>query len=134
MSAQLDRISTITLFVDDLERSRSFYQGVFGRPLIFQDAESAVFQFENILVNLLATAAARDLVEPATVGAANAGSRFVITVPVDDVDATCAELAGRGIALINGPVDREWGLRTASFADPDGTNWEVAQDLPAAGS
>ena len=28
-----------------------------------------------------------------------------------------------------GPMDREWGMRTASFTDPDGHIWEVAQEL-----
>jgi uncharacterized glyoxalase superfamily protein PhnB len=36
------------------------------------------------------------------------------------------------VTLLNGPIDREWGKRTASFTDPDGNIWEVAQDLPQA--
>jgi uncharacterized glyoxalase superfamily protein PhnB len=39
----------------------------------------------------------------------------------------CAILSERGIVLINGPMDRPWGPRTASFADPSGHIWEVAQ-------
>jgi uncharacterized glyoxalase superfamily protein PhnB len=27
-------------------------------------------------------------------------------------------------------MDREWGVRTASFTDPDGHIWEVAARLP----
>jgi uncharacterized glyoxalase superfamily protein PhnB len=29
-------------------------------------------------------------------------------------------------------MDREWGMRTAAFADPDGHIWEVAAKIPAA--
>ncbi len=57
-------------------------------------------------------------------------SRFQFTIPVDDVDAACAELATRGVGLLNGPMDRPWGIRTASFTDPDGHIWEFAQALP----
>ena len=32
--------------------------------------------------------------------------------------------------LINGPLDRPWGVRTITFADPGGHIWEIAQDLP----
>jgi uncharacterized glyoxalase superfamily protein PhnB len=53
----------------------------------------------------------------------------VFTIGVDDVDAVCAELAGRGVTLLNGPMDRPWGIRTASFTDPGGHIWEIAQDL-----
>jgi lactoylglutathione lyase len=55
-----------------------------------------------------------------------AGNRSVFTLEVDDVDAMCAELAARGVELLNGPMDRPWGPRTASFRDPAGQIWEIA--------
>jgi catechol 2,3-dioxygenase-like lactoylglutathione lyase family enzyme len=122
----LKRVAAITLFVDDLPRSRSFYGDVFGLPVIYEDEDSAVFEFENTLVNLLKTTAARELIEPATVASRDAGSRLELTIEVDDVDATCAELAKRGVELLNGPMNRPWGVRTASFRDPAGHIWEIA--------
>jgi uncharacterized glyoxalase superfamily protein PhnB len=52
---------------------------------------------------------------------------MVFTLAVDDVDAMCAELIGRGVELLNGPMDRPWGIRTASFRDPGGYIWEIAK-------
>ena len=43
------------------------------------------------------------------------------------VDATCAWLAQRGVELLNGPMDRPWGIRTATFQDPAGHIWEIAK-------
>jgi catechol 2,3-dioxygenase-like lactoylglutathione lyase family enzyme len=60
------------------------------------------------------------------VATADDGSRFQFTIRVDDVDEACAELATRGVTLLNGPMDRPWGIRTASFTDPDGHIWEIA--------
>jgi uncharacterized glyoxalase superfamily protein PhnB len=94
--------------------------------VIYEDEDSAVFEFENTLVNLLKTTAARELIEPATVASRDAGSRLQLTIDVDDVDATCAELAKRGVELLNGPMNRPWGVRTASFRDPAGHIWEIA--------
>src|SRR5206468_12511116 len=34
-------------------------------------------------------------------------------------------------SLLNGPIDRPWGMRTAAFADPDGHIWEVAAKIPS---
>jgi catechol 2,3-dioxygenase-like lactoylglutathione lyase family enzyme len=68
------------------------------------------------------------LVEPIPV-AAPGGSRALLTVEVDDADAVCAELLAHGVKLLNGPIDRPWGRRTAAFADPAGNIWEVAQPL-----
>ena len=130
MSETLTSIGAITLFVEDLERSKLFYRDVFGLPLTFEDANSAVFRFDNTLINLLKIPAARDLIEPGVVASPDGGSRFQFTIPVDDVDAACAELKSRGVELLNGPMNRPWGIRTASFTDPAGHIWELAQPLP----
>ena len=126
----MNTIGAITLFVEDLPRSKAFYQRVFEKPLVFEDDVSAMFRFENTIVNLLASPEARDLIAPGVVARPDTGSRFQLTLWVDDADAVCAELAARGVTLLNGPLDRAWGKRTAAFSDPDGTIWEIAQDLP----
>ena len=122
-------ISAITLFVDDLAATRAFYLEVFGLPILFEDENSAVFRFDNTMINLLKSSAAVSLIDPATVASPDTGSRLQLTLDVENVDATCAELTARGVELLNGPMDREWGIRTASFRDPGGHIWEIAQPL-----
>jgi catechol 2,3-dioxygenase-like lactoylglutathione lyase family enzyme len=130
VNASLKSVGAITLFVEDPRRSQSFYEKVFALSVIWEDEDSAVFEFENTLVNLLKVSAARELIEPGSVASREAGSRFQLTIWVDDADAVSAELAQHGVELLNGPMDREWGVRTASFTDPDGHIWEIAQKLP----
>jgi catechol 2,3-dioxygenase-like lactoylglutathione lyase family enzyme len=125
-------IDFITLFTENLEQSKAFYQDVFGLRLIFEDENSAVFRFANTGINLLRTGAAGELIRPAAVASRDVGARLVFTIGVDDVDAVCAELAAHGVDLLNGPVNRPWGVRTASFADPGGHIWEIAQELSRA--
>jgi len=120
-------IFAITLFTEDLEQTKEFYQKVFGLPVDYEDSNSAVFKFGDTLVNLLRITEANTLIEPAKVANREAGSRFVFTIGVDDVDAMCAELVSRGVELLNGPLDRPWGIRTASFMDPAGYIWEIAK-------
>ena len=127
MDAWPTGIGAITLFVEDLEAARQFYREVFGLPVHFEDANSAVFKFGDTLVNLLKVTEAPELIGPATVASPEGGSRFVFTLEVDDVDAKCAELTAHGVQLLNGPMDRPWGPRTASFRDPGGHIWEIAQ-------
>jgi lactoylglutathione lyase len=119
-------ITAITLFVDDLDLAKSFYNRVFDIPVHFEDADSAVFLFGSTMVNLLRVDAAVELIAPAQVGDAAAGPRAQLTLTVDDVDDTCALLVGRGVQLLNGPMDRPWGIRTAAFTDPAGHVWEIA--------
>ena len=120
-------IAAITLFMDDLEAAKSFYENVFGLPVIYEDANSAVFKFGETLANLLRATEAPSLVAPAGVAPADAGVRFQFTLEVEDVDAMCDELKSRGVELLNGPMDRPWGIRTASFRDPGGHIWEIAR-------
>jgi len=122
-------ITAITLFVDDLAATRAFYLEVFGLPILFEDEDSAVFRFDNTMINLLKFSAVVSLIDPATVASPGSGSRLQLTLDVENVDATCAELTARGVELLNGPMDREWGIRTASFRDPGGHIWEIAQPL-----
>jgi lactoylglutathione lyase len=136
MSSLLDNVSVgaITIFTEDLARSRDFYVTTFGKSVIFEDENSAVFTFGDTVINVLAVAAAPELVEPGPVAPPDAGIRAVMSVEVADVDAVCAELTQRGVPLLNGPMNRPWGLRTASFTDPGGHVWELAQPLPASGA
>ena len=69
----------------------------------------------------------REDIGPAAVGVHGQGAAYQLTVSVENVDATAAELAARGVTLLNGPMDRPWGIRTASFQDPAGHIWEIAK-------
>ena len=129
MSTSLKSVGAITLFVADPQRSKAFYESVFGLAPAYEDENSAAFDFDNTIVNLLALSAAHELIDPGRVAGPETGSQFQLTIWVDDTEAVCAELASRGVELLNGPIDRAWGVRTASFKDPDGHIWEVAQQL-----
>jgi catechol 2,3-dioxygenase-like lactoylglutathione lyase family enzyme len=121
------KIFAITLFAEDLAATKQFYQEVFELPVHFEDEQSAVFDFGNVLINLLDAREGPALIGPAAVANPTAGARMQLTIPVDDVDAVCARLAERGVPLLNGPLNRPWGIRTATFQDPAGNIWEIAQ-------
>jgi catechol 2,3-dioxygenase-like lactoylglutathione lyase family enzyme len=120
-------IDAVTLFVEDLAATKRFYLDVFGLPIHYEDENSVVFKVGETVINLLSASEAPELIEPAAVAPPEAGSRMQFTIAVGDVDAMCAELSRRGVQLLNGPIDRPWGIRTASFRDPAGHIWEIAK-------
>ena len=126
MTKWSQRLSAITLFVEDLADAKRFYEQVFDVPLIFEDDDSAVFDFGNTLINLLAAPAVPELIEPAPMAEVAAGARMQLTLEVDDVDEVASDLQARGVELLNGPMDRPCGIRTAAFKDPSGHIWEIA--------
>ena len=125
-NAWAKRIFAITLFVDDIADSARFYRDVFAMPVLHEDAVSTALQFPGMVVNLLASTSAPELIEPAPVGQRGTPARMMLTLAVDDVDAVCSRLQSNGVAFLNGPMDRPWGPRTATFADPSGHCWELS--------
>lgn len=123
----LDELAVITLFVEDVSACKDFYTNVFGLEVVYEDADSAVVKLRNLVINLLTVNNAPTLVEPTAVGDATSGARALYTLSVEDADTAAGALERQGVALLNGPVDRPWGRRTAAFADPAGNVWEIAQ-------
>lgn len=123
-------IGAMTLLVADLGASKHFYQEAFGLAAQHEDAVSVMFRFKNMYVFLRkAPVADAPPADPVLELAQSGAGQFAIIV--DDVDAVSSELAGRGVPVISGPSDRDWGMRTVTFADPSGHVWEIAQ--PVAG-
>lgn len=121
-------VFALTLFTKDLTASKAFYSTLLNAEPIWGDAVSSVFKTGDTMINLLQNAAVPDLIAPAEMAAL--GLRAVYTLRVADVDETCARLIARGLRLLNGPMDRPWGIRTAALQDPSGHCWELACDLP----
>lgn len=128
------RITLITLGVDDLERSLSFYRDGLGLPtkgIVGQQYEHgsvAFFELDGGLV--LAIWSRRDLAHDTGLPegprsatefsiAHNVGSR-------EAVDAVMAQAARAGATITKTAQDTFWGGYAGYFQDPDGHLWEVA--------
>ncbi len=120
----------LTLFVDDLETSKRFYNRIFSPTKIFEDDVSSVIKFGGLVVNLLQASEASILIEPRVSTTPRAvGTSALFTIRVENVDAVCDYLQNHGAAMLNGPINRPWGRRTAAFEDPSGHVWEIAEVL-----
>jgi catechol 2,3-dioxygenase-like lactoylglutathione lyase family enzyme len=132
------RLSLVTLGVEDLGRAARFYEDGLGWKR-HQGPEGVVF-FQlpgSVLALWSRTALAEDAgVEPEGSGFAgialayNARSR-------GEVDAVLATAEGAGARLLKAAKETFWGGYSGYFADPDGHVWEVAHNpfwtLDAAG-
>ena len=128
MAAWEKQIFAINLIIGDLERSKTFYREVFGLLPLDEEEDFALFRFKDTFIALRRDPAHQ--APPAEVlGLAHKGvGQFAIVV--EDVDAVAAELEEHGVTLLSGPADRDWGMRTLTFADPGGYTWGISQDLP----
>lgn len=120
-------IDTVSLFVADPLRARTFYVGIFGVDVVYEDPTRVSLRFDNLIVNLLHEEAARFLIAPKNVARLNSDARMQISIWVESVDAICERLIALGIPTHRGLRGPEWENNRATFADPDGHNWEIAE-------
>lgn len=57
------------------------------------------------------------------------GHRSLVVLRVDDLDAYCAEIAGRGATLLHGPAPMTERMRVAHLKDPEGNLVELQEWL-----
>lgn len=129
MAEQITKIDVAVLFVSDVERSKVFYQETLGLTMKFADDTNAGFDLGPVLLIVLNRDGARDLLTQDAVARSPAGAVSQLVSFVDNVDEVYSDLVSKGVKFIREPVNREWGLRTAHFKDPDGNVWEIAQTI-----
>ncbi|MCV7106357.1 MULTISPECIES: VOC family protein [Mycolicibacterium] len=122
------RISLITLGVDDLARSREFFEAGLGWTPA-QAPEGVVFyQLPGIALALFGR---DDLADDAgqVVDGRFSGISIAINERTDaDVDATMARVQAAGATIVKPAHKTHWGGYSGYFADLDGHVWEVAHN------
>jgi uncharacterized protein len=128
------RIKVITIGVDDLERSLSFYrdgmglktEGITGTE--FEDGAVVFFNLNDDLILALwpRSSLAKDAKVPVTVASPSEFSLGHIVKSKQDVDAVMRQAKDAGAAITEPARDRVWGGYSGYFKDPDGHLWEIA--------
>ncbi len=128
------RISLITLAVDDLERSLSFYRDGLGLPsegIVGREFEHGAVAFFDLQGGLkLALWPRTSLAHDSGLRCPeNAAGAFCLAHNLDSreaVDALMARARLAGAHIRKPPQDTFWGGYGGYFQDPDGHLWELA--------
>ncbi len=121
------RLSLITLGVEDLTRSREFYERL-GWRRAFTKAEGIVFFQAGSMA--LALYPRHELAKDA--GVTPEGSGFAgIALAYNtrnraEVDSVLEEAATAGAIIVRPAQEAFWGGYSGYFSDPDGFLWEIA--------
>lgn len=121
------RISIITLGVEDLRRSRDFYEMMGWRRCPSSKDDIVFFQAGCMGLALYSRL---ELAKDAGVSAEGTGFRgFSLSYNArsrDEVDAVLAAAETAGAKILKSAKDAFWGGYSGYFTDPDGFLWEVA--------
>jgi uncharacterized protein len=122
------RVSLVTLGVDDLLSARAFYEAL-GWRTGAQPADDVVFfQAGGMVFGLWGR---EQLTEDSTV--ADNGGYGGVTLAYnargrEEVDAVIEEARAAGARIGREPAETFWGGYSGLFVDPDGHPWEVAHN------
>jgi catechol 2,3-dioxygenase-like lactoylglutathione lyase family enzyme len=109
-----------TVPVTDLERALGFYVGVLGMTETFRNGDPVGFVIVERDIAEIHLSLDRDH---------RASTENVLHLMVDDADAVFEQVTARGVRIVKGVRDADYGLRTFVMADPDGNRIDVGQDL-----
>lgn len=122
------RVTLITLGVEDLPRSRGFYEALGWKPAQAMD-EVVFYQMHGAALGLFGKAAlAEDQGRPGAelgTGAMTLAQNFTTET---EVDAAWSAAVQAGAAPLKKPEKVFWGGYSGYYADPDGHVWEVAMN------
>jgi len=132
------RISFITLGVQNLKRARDFYVNTLGWTPMKDDQGVVFFLCQGVVVGLFpAEELARDMGQDYRACHFRPFSLACNLRSEDEVDAFFGDLKNKGVTILKEPQKVFWGGYHGYFSDSEGNAWEVAYNpfvaLDAAG-
>jgi len=122
------RITFITLGVNDLAVSADFYESKLGwSRSAMSNGDLIVYQLNGIALTLYPR---EELAKDAMVSPEGNGFRgFTLAINLrseKDVDELVAKLKSNAVRVVKEPQKVFWGGYSSYIADPDGNLWEIA--------
>jgi uncharacterized protein len=122
------RISVVTLGVDDLGRARAFYEALGWKTGAGPEDDVVFFQAGGLIVSLWSR---ESLAEDSVVEDSGGWGGITLAHNVgspEEVDRVIAEAEEAGATIGRPGAKTFWGGYSGVFLDPDGHPWEVAHN------
>ena len=122
------RLSLVTIGVEDLARSRAFYEALGWTSASAPDQDVAFFQSGGMVVALWSR---ESLAEDSAVEDSGGWGGITLAHNVGspaEVDRVLAEAEAAGATIGRPGAETFWGGYSGVFLDPDGHPWEVAHN------
>jgi catechol 2,3-dioxygenase-like lactoylglutathione lyase family enzyme len=122
------RLNVVTLGAHDVPALRAFYERL-GWTTNTKGDDFASFPLGGAVLCLFEAAMLAEEAGGAEPPAAAGFKGFTLAINVERREQVAAALAAAreaGATVLAEPTDRDWGGRSAYFADPEGNTWEIA--------
>ena len=122
------RLSVVTLGVDDLKRARAFYEGIGWRSRAGEDDDVVFFQLPGSVLSLWSR---ERLAEDSGVEPGSGWGGITLSHNVRspaEVDELIEQARAAGGTIAREGAETFWGGYSGVFLDPEGYPWEVAHN------
>lgn len=118
----IKRLDALCLLVNDLGKSRHFYEDLLGLAVNSTDTGFVDYQLGETPLALFEKSHATAMFPAKFISSAGG---VVVALRVDDVPLTYATLVSKGVVFFEPPKTTSWGQVVAYFHDPDGHIIEI---------
>ena len=122
------RLTVLTLGVNDLGRARAFYEALGWKTGAKPDDDVVFFQAGSMVISLWDRAR---LAEDSAVADSPGWGGVTLALNLGspaEVDATIEQARAAGATIGREPAETFWGGYSGVFSDPDGHPWEIAHN------
>ncbi len=116
----MPRLTHTIVFVSDMPRSVAFYRDTLGLPLRMESEWWSEFETGPTLLCL-------HKANPGSPGQPTSRGTCHVGFSTPDLDAFHAAMAAAGVRVVEEPRMQDFGVRMATYADPDGLLLNVSE-------
>lgn len=124
------KISLVTIWTNDIEPMKNFYNKILGFKIINDLGSYVEFKNPGVRFAICQRDVMYDFDDHYKTD--TTGQSFELAFPCDspkDVNESYEELKKRGVIFVHPPEDMPWQQRTALFKDPDDNIHEIFAEL-----
>ncbi|EAZ85698.1 Lactoylglutathione lyase [Bacillus sp. B14905] len=115
----------IILYVNDFEKTMSFYKDILGLQIKMQQDTYVEFDTGVTTLSINTRKSVKEEIGLDVPELTSSTQTFEIAFVVEDVSATIEKLREQGVPIIKEPATKPWGQTVAYVADPDGHFIEI---------
>lgn len=119
----------IILYVNDFEKTMSFYKDILGLQIKMQQDTYVEFDTGVTTLSINTRKSVKEEIGLDVPELTSSTQTFEIAFVVEDVSATIEKLREQGVQIIKEPATKPWGQTVAYVADPDGHFIEICTSV-----
>jgi len=119
-----NKLYALCLIVKDFDKSFNFYTNIMGFEVNTNGKPFADFKMGESSLAIFERRGATAMLPDKFM---NKGGGVIIAFQVDNIETEVRNIKSKGIDIVEGPKETEWGQKVAYFLDPDENIIELSQ-------